>query len=99
MGVLVSELPQPNTSQNFAIKGLDFNSNGGNGRGKFDYQIFPDRPRISFDHFLIRPSGHDQMYCFMRDEMMQTLMHDVGMESQAARPCVTLRDASRPPAC
>src|SRR3569832_2073170 len=25
----------------------------------------------------------------MRDEMMQTLMHDVGMESQAARPCVT----------
>jgi hypothetical protein len=78
-----------NTSQNFAIKGLDFNSNGGNGHGKFNYQIFPDRNRVVFDHFLIRPSGHDQMYTFTRDEMMQSLMHDAGMESQAARACVT----------
>lgn len=57
-----------NTSQNFAIKGLDFNSNGGNGRGRFDCQIFPDRPRYSFDHFLLRPTGHDQMTAFMRDD-------------------------------
>jgi hypothetical protein len=78
-----------NTSQNFAIKGLDFNSNGGHGRGAFNYRIFPDRGRSVFDHFLVRPSGHDQMYTFMRDEFMQTLMHDNGMESQAARACVT----------
>jgi hypothetical protein len=78
-----------NTSQNFPIKGLDFNANGGNGRGRFNYQIFPDRNRFAFDHFLLRPTGHDQMYAFMRDEFMQSLMHDAGMESQAARACVT----------
>ncbi|HUS37487.1 MAG TPA: CotH kinase family protein [Verrucomicrobiae bacterium] len=78
-----------NTSQNFAIKGLDFNSNGGNGRGKFNYQIFPDRNRYVFDHFMLRPTGHDQMTAFMRDELMQSLMRDNGMESQAARACIT----------
>lgn len=78
-----------NTSQNFPIKGLDFNSNGGRGRGTFAHQIFPDRNRYEFDHFMLRPTGHDQIYAFTRDELMQSLMHDAGMESQAARPAVT----------
>jgi hypothetical protein len=78
-----------NTSQNAAVKGLDFNSNGGNGHGHFEYQIFPDRFRTVFDHFLARPSGQDTLYAFMRDEFSQSLMHDAGMESQAARACVT----------
>ncbi len=78
-----------NTSQGFPIKGLDLNGHGGRGRSTFKYRLFPNRPRVEFDHFLVRPSGQDQQYAFMRDELMQSLMSDTGAESQAARACVT----------
>jgi hypothetical protein len=77
-----------NTSQNFPIKGLDLDGTGGRGRQNFKYRIFPDRPRAEFEHFLLRPSGHDSYLAFMRDEMMQSLGSETGAESQAARPCV-----------
>lgn len=77
-----------NTSQGFPIKGLDLDGTGGRGREPFEYQIFPDRTRKEFEHFMLRPTGHDQMYAFMRDEMMQSLAAETGAESQAARACV-----------
>lgn len=77
-----------NTSQNFPIKGLDLDAEGGKGRRPFRYQIFPDRQRDSFENLLLRPSGHDHYMSFMRDELMQSLMADTGAESQAARLCV-----------
>jgi hypothetical protein len=77
-----------NTSQNFPIKGLDLDGTGGRGREPFRYALFPDRARREFEHFLIRPTGHDQLTAFMRDEMMQSLGGEIGAESQAARPCV-----------
>lgn len=77
-----------NTSQGFPIKGLDLDGTGGRGRRPFEYRLFPDRSRTEFEHFLLRPTGHDQMYAFMRDEMMQSLAAETGAESQAARACV-----------
>lgn len=77
-----------NTSQNFPIKGLDLDAEGGRGRRPFRHRIFPDRPRDSFENVLLRPSGHDHYLAFMRDELMQSLMTDTGAESQAARLCV-----------
>lgn len=77
-----------NTSQGFPIKGLDLDGTSGSGRQPFCHRIFPDRPRVEFEHVLLRPTGHDQMYAFMRDELMQSLAAETGAESQAARPCV-----------
>lgn len=77
-----------NTSQGFPVKGLDLDGTSGAGRNPFRYQIFPDRARTEFEHFLLRPTGHDQMYAFMRDELMQSLAAETGAESQAARACV-----------
>jgi hypothetical protein len=77
-----------NTSQGFPIKGLDLDGTGGNGRQPFRYRIFPDRERTEFEHFLLRPTGHDQQTAFMRDELMQSIGAETGAESQAARACV-----------
>ena len=77
-----------NTSQNFPIKGLDLDATGGAGRKPFHHRMFPDRDRVDFDHFLLRPSGHDHGMAFMRDELMQELGAESGAESQAARACV-----------
>ncbi len=77
-----------NTSQGFPIKGLDLDGTGGLGRAPFRYPIFPDRKRTEFEHFMLRPSGHDHGMAFMRDELMQELGAETGAESQAARPCV-----------
>lgn len=77
-----------NTSQGFPIKGLDLDGTSGRGRQPFRQALFPDRARREFEHVLLRPTGHDQMYAFMRDELMQSLGAETGAESQAARPCV-----------
>jgi hypothetical protein len=77
-----------NTSQGFPIKGLDLDGTGGEGDQPFRHRIFPGRDRVEFEHFLLRPSGHDHHLAFMRDELMQALGAQTGAESQAARPCV-----------
>ena len=77
-----------NTSQNFPIKGLDLDGTGGQGRQPFRYRIFPGRTRSEFGHFLLRPSGQDYYLALMRDEFMQSLAAEFGMETQAARPAV-----------
>lgn len=77
-----------NTSQNFRIKGIDLDGTGGKGRGPFLHRIFPNRARTEFEHFLLRPSGHDHHMAFMRDEFMQAIAAETGAESQGARACV-----------
>ena len=77
-----------NTSQNFPIKGLDLDGSGGQGSHPFRYRIFPERARAEFEHFLLRPSGHDYYLAFMRDELMQSLAAELGMETQASRLAV-----------
>ncbi|PYK57481.1 MAG: hypothetical protein DME21_17155, partial [Verrucomicrobia bacterium] len=77
-----------NTSQNFPIKGLDLDGTGGQGRQPFRHRIFPERARAEFAHFLLRPSGQDYYLALMRDEFMQSLAAEFGMETQAARLAV-----------
>lgn len=77
-----------NTSQGFPIKGLDLDATGTRSRRPFRYRFFPDRARDTFEHILLRPTGHDQPFAFMRDELMQSLGAETGAESQAARLCV-----------
>lgn len=77
-----------NTSQGFPIKGLDLDGTGGRGRQPFRHRLFPNRARSEFEHFLLRPTGHDQPTAFMRDELMQSLVAETGAETQAARACV-----------
>ncbi len=77
-----------NTSQNFPIKGLDLDGSGGQGHHAFRYRIFPERARSEFEHFLLRPSGQDYYLSFIRDEFMQSVAEELGMETQASRLAV-----------
>ncbi|HAB16097.1 MAG TPA: hypothetical protein DCE44_06575 [Verrucomicrobiales bacterium] len=74
-----------NTSQNFPVKGLDLDATAFEGRRPFQARLFPDRPWDVYEHVLLRPTGHDQMYAFQRDELMQSLVEPFGVETQAAR--------------
>lgn len=74
-----------NTSQNFPIKGLDLDATAFTGRRHFTARLFPDRARTDYEHVLLRPTGHDQLYAFQRDELMQSLLEPFGVETQAAR--------------
>ena len=74
-----------NTSQNFPLKGLDLDGAGGPGQGPFRHRIFPERERAEFGHFLLRPSGQDYYLAFLRDEFMQSLDAELGMETQGSR--------------
>jgi hypothetical protein len=76
-----------NTSQMWPLKGLDLQA-----ADSFSYRLFPDRQRIAFKHFLLRPSGQDQQVAFLRDELTESLAAEAGIETQAARPCVVFID-------
>ncbi len=77
-----------NTSQYQPIKALDIDGHFGAGHDSFHYPLFPDRARNVFSHFLLRPSGQDQTFTFMRDELTQSLAAETGAETQGARPCI-----------
>jgi len=77
-----------NTSQMAPIKGLDLNARFGAGQRTFHGPLFPDRKRNTFKHLLLRPSGQDWGGAFMRDELVQLLGSEAGLETQAAKPCI-----------
>jgi hypothetical protein len=77
-----------NTSQMAPIKGLDLNARFGAGRRAFHARLFPSRNRNTFKHLLLRPSGQDSGGAFMRDEVVQLLGSEAGLQTQAARPCI-----------
>lgn len=63
----------------------------------FYYPIFPGliKPGSSesltqFKCFVLRNSGHDYNHSYFRDAIMQTLVSDLGFETQAYRPAVVL---------
>ena len=81
-----------NTSQNFPVKGLDLDGTGGLGRHPFRHRIFPERARAEFEHFLLRPSGQDYYLAFVRDEFVQSLGAELGLETQASRLAAVFLD-------
>ena len=58
------------------------------GTGEINYQIFPDKPIIKFEAFILRNSGNDWYYTLFRDAMMQSLISETDLDIQAYRPAV-----------
>ncbi len=52
------------------------------------YQLFPDKPIAEFEAFVLRNSGNDWNYAFMRDALITTLISGRGIDVQAYRPVV-----------
>ncbi len=63
---------------------------------EFKYEVFPGytkkgngKKMKSYERLLLRQSGNDWSYAYMRDEMMQSLVsHVKGLDTQAERPAI-----------
>ncbi|MFC2084114.1 CotH kinase family protein [Bacteroidota bacterium] len=58
------------------------------GTANFEHYIFPDESIQSYKSFVLRNSGNDWEFSMMRDAMMQGLVSDLDLETQAYRPSV-----------
>lgn len=63
--------------------------------GKFKYEIFPGlrgtgtgKKVKSFERLILRNAGNDWTSALFRDEMMQSLVSHLKLDTQAYRPCV-----------
>lgn len=58
------------------------------GYGKINYKFFSNRNINSFESIVLRNSGNDWEYTMMRDALMQGLVDNIDLETQAYRPSV-----------
>ena len=58
------------------------------GKNRFEYPIFDDRDYTSYHSFLMRPSGEDYQYSFMRDTVLSSLMDDTSVMHQKYEPVI-----------
>jgi len=75
-------------SRAFSQKSLAIYARGGYGYSEINYQIFTDRTIDKFQAFVLRNSGNDWDHSMFRDGMMQSLVNDFNIETQAYKPCV-----------
>lgn len=59
------------------------------GRNRFEYPIFTKRDYQEYQSFLLRASGQDYNYTFMRDSLLTSLAADTSVMYQEAELCVT----------
>lgn len=55
----------------------------------FDHKFFNDRPYSNYSSLVLRNSGNDWAYSFLRDAIMTTLMKGSRVDYQAYQPAVT----------
>ena len=55
------------------------------GDNDFDYQFFPNVDQTSYKRILLRNTGQDISFAFMRDAFMQSLVDDFFLDTQATR--------------
>ncbi|MEW6155900.1 MAG: CotH kinase family protein [Verrucomicrobiota bacterium] len=77
-----------NTSRQFPQKALRIRARFGASRDPIRYQLFLNRPQREFERFILRQSGHDYYLTFFRDALMQGLVEELGVETQAYRPAI-----------
>ena len=58
------------------------------GQNRFEYPIFSERNYTSYHSFLLRPSGEDYQYSFMRDTVLSSLMDDTSVMHQMYEPVI-----------
>lgn len=75
-------------SRSYPQKSLALFARSAYGASSFNYSIFPDLPFEKYESFILRNSGDDFMRTHMRDAMMQGLLRDLDLETQAFQPAV-----------
>lgn len=58
------------------------------GAGMFDYPIFSNRPYDTYEAFILRYSGQDYKYTFMRDVIMSRLAANTSVMYMEAEECI-----------
>ncbi len=85
VGIKISgECSRAHAQKSFHIKADDKY-----GKGKFSYQIFPDKDIKKFKRFKLRNAGQDFIKAHMRDALIQTITkNQMNLNYEAYRPCV-----------
>lgn len=58
------------------------------GNSTIDYQIFPDKDKDSYKRLILRNSGQDWLRTMFADALMQSLLKDMIVDTQAYRPSI-----------
>lgn len=74
------------TSRQFPQKSLRFYTERNPENRPLRHQLFPDSRRRVFDKFILRQSGHDHHFTFIRDGFMTGIGREAGIETQLFRP-------------
>ncbi|MBQ3424437.1 MAG: lamin tail domain-containing protein [Clostridia bacterium] len=64
------------------------------GGDRFQYPIFSDRPWDEYEAFILRYSGQDYKYTFMRDVLMSRLTANTSVMYMDAEPCIVYLNGS-----
>lgn len=75
-------------SRHFPQKSFALFARNEYGKSNFAYTIFPNLPYNEYESFVLRNSGGDFDVTHVRDAMMQGLISDLDIETQAYRPAV-----------
>lgn len=75
-------------TRNRPQKSLKIIARGEYGSNTIPYKIFPNLPYDEYASILLRSSGNDNSSTLMRDGLMQTLVEDLDMETEAYRPSI-----------
>lgn len=75
-------------SRNFPQKSFALFARSVYGESSFNYSIFPELPFESYESFILRNAGDDFEGTHLRDAMMQGLLSDLDVETQAYQPSV-----------
>lgn len=76
------------STREFSQKSLAIIARGKYGSSTIPYQLFPELPFNEYSSFLLRMSGDDNLRTQFRDCMMQSLVYNLNLETQAYRPSV-----------
>ncbi len=67
------------------IKSLRLYAREEYGKDEFAYRFFPGLDRHSFKRVILRNTGNDFAWCYMRDAFMQSLVNNMGFDTQDFR--------------
>ena len=69
-----------------ARKSIEIKTSGAYSSGSIDYTVFPNYDVQSFEHLILRSSSNDWDKTLIRDMLMQSLLQETGLATQAFRP-------------
>ena len=75
-------------SRKLPVKTFNVIARSAYGSNRFAYPLFKDRDYAEYHSFLLRPSGEDYQYSFMRDTVLSSLVADTSVMHQKYEPVI-----------